>query len=171
MIGLRKSPEVPLAWQCKNRCPKRRQIESEERVCDRCCSPNGSDHRWVLFIQGYYLRHPGPDLIICDEAHCMWEDISTSVVPWKWRFDCRKNLDTSISCTLNHIRTRRRILLTGTPMQNNLREYYAMVQFCSPSYLGEIMVAQKIISSSPFRHWRNIQMEILFDYWVRSPSW
>ena len=51
-------------------------------------------------------------------------------------FDCRKNRESAIACTLNQVRTRRRIVLTGTPMQNNLKEYYAMVNFCKPKFLG-----------------------------------
>jgi transcriptional regulator ATRX len=47
-----------------------------------------------------------------------------------------KNPKTAITSTLNRIRTRRRIVLTGTPMQNNLKEYFAMVDFCKPNFLG-----------------------------------
>jgi len=50
--------------------------------------------------------------------------------------DCSKNPKAAITCTLNRIRTRRRIVLTGTPMQNNLKEYFAMVNFCKPNFLG-----------------------------------
>jgi SNF2 family DNA or RNA helicase len=47
-----------------------------------------------------------------------------------------KNPKSGIACTLNKIRTRRRIILTGTPMQNNLKEYFSMVNFCTPNFLG-----------------------------------
>ncbi|CAF4461207.1 unnamed protein product, partial [Rotaria sp. Silwood2] len=60
-----------------------------------------------------------PDLIICNEGHII------------------KNPRSAITYILNKVRTHRCIALTGTPMRNNLKEYFAMVNFCKAHFLGQ----------------------------------
>ena len=58
------------------------------------------------------------DLLVCDEAHRL------------------KNADNQTSRALNSLPVKRRVLLTGTPMQNDLQEFYAMVDFTNPGILN-----------------------------------
>eukprot|EP00049_Salpingoeca_infusionum_P015532 m.303442 g.303442 ORF g.303442 m.303442 type:complete len:779 (+) comp15893_c0_seq5:229-2565(+) len=63
-------------------------------------------------------------IVICDEGHRL------------------KNCASQTYIALSKLRTKRRIILTGTPVQNELLEYYSLVEFCNPGLLG---------SSSEFR--------------------
>ncbi|PFH52000.1 hypothetical protein AMATHDRAFT_2489 [Amanita thiersii Skay4041] len=42
------------------------------------------------------------------------------------------------------LRTRRRVILSGTPIQNDLREFHAMADFCNPGLLDDYTVFRRI---------------------------
>ena len=63
-------------------------------------------------------RGAGIDLVVCDEGH---------------RLKSLQNKSTKAIETLN---TTRRIILSGTPIQNDLKEFFAMVNFVNDGVLG-----------------------------------
>ncbi|KAK4053250.1 DNA-dependent ATPase protein rad54 [Microbotryomycetes sp. JL221] len=50
-----------------------------------------------------------------------------------------KNCDNLTYTSLNQINCKRRVILTGTPIQNDLNEYFSLLNFCNPGYLGTRM--------------------------------
>lgn len=65
------------------------------------------------------------DLLICDEGHKL------------------KNDNTKLASSLNQLEVKRRILLTGTPIQNDLREFYTLVNLVNPGLLGSAVEFKK----------------------------
>ncbi|KAI9342890.1 P-loop containing nucleoside triphosphate hydrolase protein [Obelidium mucronatum] len=57
-------------------------------------------------------------LLMCDEGHRL------------------KNADSQTYISLNGLNAKRRIILTGTPVQNDLVEYYSLLSFAIPGILG-----------------------------------
>ena len=65
------------------------------------------------------LHGPGAvGLIICDEGHRL------------------KNCENLTYTALSQLRTQRRILLSGTPIQNDLLEYFSLLHFVNTGILG-----------------------------------
>jgi len=62
----------------------------------------------------------GPNIVVADEAHKM------------------KNPKSGISVVSKQFRTRSRIALTGSPLNNHLAEYHTMIDWIAPGYLGTI---------------------------------
>ena len=67
------------------------------------------------------------DLIVCDEGH---------------RLKNKKGNQTINA--LKKISTKRRIILTGTPMQNNLSELFAMCDYVNPGCLNDYKIFKKV---------------------------
>ncbi|KAI3903722.1 hypothetical protein MKW92_040715, partial [Papaver armeniacum] len=71
------------------------------------------------------------DLLICDEAHRLKNDQTlTNRIQLSYIFPC-------IILELDGLSCNRRILLSGTPMQNDLEEFFAMVNFTNSGILGD----------------------------------
>ncbi|KAI2630567.1 hypothetical protein GGS21DRAFT_524910 [Xylaria nigripes] len=61
-----------------------------------------------------------PNIVIADEAHIM------------------KNPKSKTHVAAANFRTLSRVALTGSPLANNVEEYYSMINWVAPNYLGDI---------------------------------
>lgn len=59
-----------------------------------------------------------PAIVVADEAHTM------------------KNVNSGINAAMSRIETKSRIALTGSPLMNNLGEYYSLIEWIAPNFLG-----------------------------------
>eukprot|EP00047_Mylnosiga_fluctuans_P017888 m.65180 g.65180 ORF g.65180 m.65180 type:complete len:651 (+) comp7311_c0_seq1:1-1953(+) len=66
------------------------------------------------------------DMLVCDEAHRL------------------KNSSTKTCSAIASLSARRRIALTGTPIQNDLQEFFAIVEFCRPGILGNLSTFRRV---------------------------
>jgi DNA repair and recombination RAD54-like protein len=64
------------------------------------------------------LRHTPIGLMLCDEGHRL------------------KNGESQTFEALTSLNVRKRVILSGTPIQNDLSEYFALLNFANPNYLG-----------------------------------
>jgi transcriptional regulator ATRX len=91
--------------------------QSKESVPDPRPSFFGKAPHGNPFTVLTFLVSPGPDLVVVDEAHIV------------------KSSSSRLYNILKEIRTKRRISLTGSPLQNNLRELWNMVEFAKSGHL------------------------------------
>lgn len=73
--------------------------------------------------------HPPIGLIVCDEGHRL------------------KTAGSKTSQMFKALRTPRRIILSGTPIQNDLGEFHAMVEFCNPTLLDDYSVFKRLFEA------------------------
>uniref|UniRef100_A0A667XB38 RAD54 homolog B n=1 Tax=Myripristis murdjan TaxID=586833 RepID=A0A667XB38_9TELE len=72
-------------------------------------------------------------LIICDEGHRL------------------KNSSIKTSSALSGLSCTRRIILTGTPVQNDLQEFYAIIEFVNPGILGSSAAYRRVFEEPILR--------------------
>uniref|UniRef100_A0A3Q3D5P3 RAD54 homolog B n=1 Tax=Hippocampus comes TaxID=109280 RepID=A0A3Q3D5P3_HIPCM len=72
-------------------------------------------------------------LIICDEGHRL------------------KNSSIKTSSALSSLSCARRVILTGTPVQNDLQEFYAIIEFVNPGILGSTIAYRKVFEEPILR--------------------
>ncbi|KAK0463965.1 DNA repair protein, SNF2 family [Desarmillaria tabescens] len=65
-----------------------------------------------------YLANCTIGLLLCDEGHRL------------------KNSESLTFTALNALAVKRRVILTGTPIQNDLSEYFSLLNFANPNFLG-----------------------------------
>ena len=76
-------------------------------------------------LQAELKKGAGIDIVIADEGH---------------RLKTAQNKSAQAILNLN---TDRRVLLSGTPMQNDLSEFYTMVDFINPGLMGKYNTFKK----------------------------
>ncbi|KAL4399153.1 helicase [Malassezia pachydermatis] len=76
---------------------------------------------------------PPIGLIVCDEGHRL------------------KSKDTKTTKCFDLLQTNRRLLLTGTPIQNDLREFYTMMDFVYPGLFDQYSVFKRVFEDPIMR--------------------
>lgn len=71
------------------------------------------------------LKNTKIGLMLCDEGHRLKNDESQTYV------------------ALNALNVKRRVILSGTPIQNDLSEYFALINFANPDLLGSRLEFRK----------------------------
>ncbi|KAJ3315176.1 DNA-dependent ATPase protein rad54 [Boothiomyces sp. JEL0838] len=72
----------------------------------------------TLRIYSEILQKTEIGLLLCDEGHRL------------------KNADSQTYISLNALNAKRRVILSGTPIQNDLTEYFSLLSFAIPNVLG-----------------------------------
>lgn len=90
------------------------QLDDDDDEHQRATPLREDEHREVL--QALLQL---PNIIVADEAHAI------------------KNHASILTSTMNRFRSKSRIALTGSPLANKLEEYYSIIEWIAPGYLGD----------------------------------
>jgi hypothetical protein len=88
-----------------------------------------SQTQWLLLVLSYEtlrtcaaeVADAAPGLLVCDEAHYLTSADGSQTL-----------------ATLRSLGARRRVLLTGTPVYNDLEEFFTLMDFATPGLLGDV---------------------------------
>ncbi|KAE9401638.1 hypothetical protein BT96DRAFT_964962 [Gymnopus androsaceus JB14] len=109
-------------------------------VCDKnsnAAKTFASSSRQQVLIVGYErlrtimkeIATCGVGLIVCDEGHRL------------------KSAKAKTSTIFKQLSTPRRVILSGTPIQNDLGEFHSMVDFCNPGLLDEYSAFRRLFET------------------------
>lgn len=94
-------------------------------------------------LHAHILHQDEVGLILCDEGHRL------------------KNSENQTYQALINLKAKRRVLLSGTPIQNDLLEYFSLVHFVNQGLLGTAQVCELIFLKDS-KNFLNIKMIFLF---------
>jgi len=112
--------------------------EERQRAREEFLKPDGSSGKYKF------------DALVCSYEAVLKEKSLLGKIPWKYLIIDEahriKNENSSLSKAVRMIETEFRLLITGTPLQNNLHELWALLNFLLPEVFGD---------SEQFDHWFN----------------
>ena len=84
------------------------------------------------------------------------EESALTKIPWQYLVIDEahriKNEQSSLASTVRYMVSSHRLLITGTPLQNNLHELWALLNFLLPDVFGASLSAAARLWAKPMRH-------------------
>jgi len=133
--------------------------ESEKRSAMNTVKSRVLARKGVVMVTTYGMVSHNPNSLVCDHNMVSWHDStsrSDSDAPkWeKWDYvildegHLIKNPKAKISDAVRTLPTTYRVILSGTPVQNDLSELWSLMDFCVPKLLGSENDFKNIFSKS-----------------------
>lgn len=123
-------------WLGNERLPAA-TVSAGPEAAQHCKDFKYSHHKVLILSYETARKHAasltgcGIDLLVCDEGHRLKASGGSKTI----------DALASLGCS-------RRLLLTGTPIQNNLQEFYALCDFVCPGVLGSSSVFQRVYATA-----------------------
>ena len=150
-MGLGKTPQT-LAWLSLNRVREEARERPALVVCPASLVENWAEEAadfvpglTVLPIQGakrdpLWDRAPEHDLVILSYGILRRDVQRAAAIPWSAlvldEAQHIKNPDTANAKSAKRLRADTRLVLSGTPMENQVRDLWSLMDFLMPGYLG-----------------------------------